>query len=236
MQRQESNGERFEEAFNRIDNYLRRKFRIERNRTFASVLDAGARDPMVKQHKDILRDFADLRNAIVHTRGVSTRILANPTDEAVFQIESLASRFERPRTLRALGVAAPIDVFGAEQSLPSVLKYMRDRDYSQVVVRIDGSYVAITNEGIARWLESLVEDDVLSLTDSKLADVFRYEPDYTYEHIAAHNPVEAALVRFRENTQRLYCLLVTEKGKREERPMKVITPWDLHNLQRAAED
>jgi hypothetical protein len=225
-----TNGERFEEAFNRIDDWLRRRLGVDRRQPFSMNLKAAASDPLVRPHKDTLEEFADLRNAIVHRRGVSNRILANPTDEAVAEIEALAKRFERPRTLRHVRTTAPVESFPSEQPLSIALGYMREKDYSQVVVRGAGEYGAVTNEGIARWLESQIADELVSLVDVTLEDVSEYEPPYTFEYISVNEPVEAAAERFKRSVERLYCLLVTEHGRPNQMPLNILTPWNLQHL------
>jgi hypothetical protein len=224
-----SNGERFEEASNQIDDELRRPLQTEKRESFNQVLEASTH-PLARKYRTDLREFADLRNAIVHRRGVRRRVLANPTDEATEEIERIAAQFRQPRRLRSLGPQTDLRIFSPDEGLPAALKYMLTSDFSQIVLRGGDRYGVLTHEGLALWLEANIGDDIVSLAEVRLADVLRFETDYTSDFLPIDTTFEAVPQRFADASQRLFCLVFSEHGNPHEKPLRIVTPWDLNQF------
>ena len=126
-----SNGQRFEEAYNRIDTLLRRKLHKDRREPFAQVVSAAAgADATVRNYRFDLLAYGDLRNAIVHERGHAPLLIADPRVDVVRRIEEISERLSRPKTLKSIRRHAPIHFFAVADPLPKVLAYMRKYDFS----------------------------------------------------------------------------------------------------------
>ena len=53
---------------------------------------------------------------------------------------------------------------------------MKEHDFSQLVVQDQkGTHRLITREGIAKWLEESIEDDVVSIRETTIEQVLRCE-------------------------------------------------------------
>ena len=86
-----SNGDRFEAAYNRIDALLRKKVNGARDLSFSAIVqDAARKDATVRANRENLLEYAELRNAIVHDRGKTPVLLADPRDDSLGLV--------RPRT------------------------------------------------------------------------------------------------------------------------------------------
>jgi hypothetical protein len=73
------NSDRFEAAYNKIDALLRKEVSRARSSAFSSVvMEAAKQDATVRAYKDDLLEHGDLRNAIVHDRGRTPFLLADP--------------------------------------------------------------------------------------------------------------------------------------------------------------
>src|SRR5262245_54507275 len=97
-----SNGDRFEGAYNKIDAHLRKKVGQPRTASFSSiVIEAAHKDPTVRKNKDDLLEYGDLRNAIVHDRGKSPVLLADPRESVVIKIEEIWKSLSQPKTMRS---------------------------------------------------------------------------------------------------------------------------------------
>ena len=57
----------------------------------------------------------------------------------------------------------------------TALQHMREHDYSQVVLQIEGQLSLLTVEGIAKWLEEQAREDIISVNEAILMDALRYE-------------------------------------------------------------
>lgn len=77
------NSDRFLNAFSSIEQQLRKITRRGKETRFYQLVDeASASTPAVASYKDDLKEFADLRNAIVHERGDGRVIARSATAES----------------------------------------------------------------------------------------------------------------------------------------------------------
>ena len=77
------NSERFLNAFSKIEKYIRKLIAGDRRATFyALVDDASKKNSAVNTYRTDLKEFADLRNAIVHER-TDGHVSAEPRDDTV---------------------------------------------------------------------------------------------------------------------------------------------------------
>jgi len=64
-----SNSDRFLQAFTTIEQYLRKKSGLGRDSSFPELVKAVSKsNPVIRNREDDLRQFAELRNAMVHIR------------------------------------------------------------------------------------------------------------------------------------------------------------------------
>ena len=222
-----SNGQRFEEAYNRIDALLRKKINKDRSTPFSQVVAAAAScDATVRTYKIDLLEYGDLRNAIVHERGNAPFLIADPRNDVVHKIEEISDRLSRPRTLRSVP-PHPIRIFSVGDALPEALAYMRTNDFSQVIAERARKFVILSAEGIAHWLEQKSTEDIISLVETNLGQVLDFEPKYTCIYLSAQNTIDEAHELFTKDTdKRVVSALITEHGRSSEKPINIITPWD----------
>lgn len=225
-------GEQFEEIFNRIDRYLRRTLVAgDKRSSFASVLRDSRSNPTVRRYYDDLLELADLRNAIVHSRGTTSKFLADPRQEALTLIAEIEERLTRPPLLGNVMSGKRPHIFPPEDPLKNALLHMKENDYSQIVVSTGNEYGIVSAEGISRWLESNVNDDVISILDQTIASVVPHEPDDSVAFMSRKNKVDELLERIKSvSGPRLFCVLVTENGKPSAKPIGIFTPWDVVKL------
>src|ERR1700687_1562633 len=125
-----SNGDRFEGAYNKIDALLRKKIGGTQILSFSSVVNEAARkDATVHLYKDDLLEYGDLRNAIVHDRGKSAVLLADPREDVVIEIEKILKSLSHPRLLRVIAHSVPLRIFTASAVLAEALSYMRENAF-----------------------------------------------------------------------------------------------------------
>ena len=228
-------GDEFIELYNRLDAHLRSLADFDHTVSFMAVVDALARhgNAVIRSYKDNLREFGELRNAIVHDRVFPTRIIAEPLPEVLAQLhhfvhdiiepEHLIPRFQR--TIR---------LFRPNDPLTDAIQHLHDHHFSQAIVfdRPTGVPLQLlTAEGITFWLGSKLQDDIISVREARVSDVLPFEPAGTYAVMArtktvhdAHDHFASALVNKRP---RIFAILITQTGKRTETPIGIVTPWDL---------
>ena len=71
----------------------------------------------MRRNKDDLLEYGDLRNAIVHDRGKSSVLLADPRESVVVYIEAIWNSLSRPRISRSLALPVPLRIFPANAAV-----------------------------------------------------------------------------------------------------------------------
>ena len=84
------NSDLFLDAFASVERYLRLRVAADTHMPFSRMLrQVASDDSLLACFSDDLREFADLRTAIVHERG-GGRAIAEPHDEVVLVLERSA--------------------------------------------------------------------------------------------------------------------------------------------------
>ena len=82
------NSDRFIVAYNRIEKVLAEKADVNGYFPFYRLIDkVKITNSVVRKYEDDLREFGDLRNAIVHDRTGIDYVIAEPHDDIVERIE-----------------------------------------------------------------------------------------------------------------------------------------------------
>jgi CBS domain-containing protein len=157
--------------------------------------------------------------------------VADPRDELIARLRQVREAILKPPLLRNFG-SKPIPM-AADRPVREALAKMRQNDFSQIVIELAEEFALLSSEGILRWLEMCAEKQawLVSIDESVLHQVVKYEPEGSCVWLAASEPVAEAAARFAQArpaaAARLACILVSERGKARERPLRLITPWDL---------
>lgn len=189
---------------------------------------AAKSNASVRRHLDTLRLLANLRNAIAHEEGYP---IAVPRSETVESLKAIVAAVCEPRSALSASNLNPV-CFMPEDPLSTVLGHMKTGDFSQVLVRVGTIIRLLTTEGIASWLRSSIKDDLVSLNEVVIGDVLPHEPQDTWAFAAKCETVYDVREKFllRKGVPRLFAVIVTEKGRQNEKPLGIITAWDLSDL------
>lgn len=231
-----TNAERFVEAHNRVAKYLRRVLDCEQELGFMSMVREGARSqPRIRRYKDELLQFAKLRNAIVHEQ-YGGEVIAEPNPTATERYERIASEFENP-PLVSQRYHQDVKRLQRAESVGVALDWVQTLDLSQFPVYDAGEFSGLLTERcIAHWLAynrsiGLVDLDtpvseVLLYDETKGENVMFLERDATVfeaRDLFVQGP--------RRDRPLLDAVLITEHGKKDEKPLGIITPWDLIDIE-----
>jgi predicted transcriptional regulator len=224
--------EAFLTLYQKLDEYLRRNAGQARDLSFAQRLDALAqKHPMLRRNAAKLKDYGDLRNALVHHRDPGGGWIAEPSERTLQEFEQIVQAILLPQKLIPRFQKLDIRLFSPQDPLVTALQHMREHDYSQVVVRIEGKLSLLTVEGIARWLEEQAQEDIISVREAIIRDARRYEQAENVSIMSRDQTVNDAMEIFmlaiEQRKPRIYALLITERGKATERLQGIVTPWDL---------
>lgn len=199
--------------------------------SFSQLVDcASGKNAAVRMEGARLKDYGDLRNAIVHHRAYPREIIAEPSEEVVARFRKVVESVLSPKLLIPT-FQREVKCFAPNDPLAEALRYMGANDYSQVVVRMEKRLSLLTVEGIASWLERNVAEDIISVRDARIADVHTFEAPNGHVIMRRNDTVYEARGAFaraiEEGRPRLFAIIVTQSGKETEAPLGIVTPWDL---------
>lgn len=223
-------GDEFISLFNKLETYLTRVTHSAPGIRWYTLIDAASNLPGVRGREDELRLYGDLRNSIVHWERHPMEAIADPHPDILESFRELVAEVTRPTTVGGK-CKRPVKVFSPESSLREITEYMKEHDFSQVVVQVDGSPRLITAEDITRWVESSIDADEIILVERVTAEDLLakaldgssvlWGPTKTI-----HEAREAFGRRPKPGQARLWAILVEVRiGARKE--FGIVTPWDL---------
>lgn len=225
------NSDRYLQSFNRIERYLRQIAGRGRSSTFYDLVNDIARsNAVMRRYGNDLKEFADLRNAIVHER-LDNRVIAEPNDLAVDWIERIEKLLTTPpRVLPQF--QSSVTTAQSTDSVVDTARIMRERDHSQVPVFAGAEFIGLlTGNTLARWLGSLPDADCVDVATTRVGDILRYteRPD-SYRFISKDTAIVEAEEMFLagfQSKKEIDALLITEHGKPRESLLGIMTVWDL---------
>ncbi len=234
LDRDMKNSERFLNAFNAIESHLSHTTELGPTATFHELMEKSRfHSHVIQSYRDDLRDFADLRNLLVHKR-VGDHLMAEPTDEAVARLEHISKALlEPPKIIPSF----QREVLWLHETEPigHAVRQMLLNDYSQIPTYEDREFKGLlTANTIARWLGATAAEDLVSLDSTTIAQVITFTEDRDICSFIARDATifdaSERFLRYQHTGKRLEALLITQSGRESERLLGIITPWDLPRL------
>lgn len=221
----------FIQLFNQTVDHLRKVTQLDKGTSFPQLLIIASRkDPAVRKHAIRLREYGDLRNAIVHHMNYPDEVIAEPTAQTLERFRAIVQDLTAPRLLLPT-FRKSIRCFTGDERLSDALAYMRSSDYAQVVVRDGGILGVLTSRGVARWLEKQAQEGAVNLKDARVREAMECEGKDACVLMAGNRTVDEAQQVFVDalmrKQRRLFAILVTENGRPDEEPVGIVTPGDL---------
>ncbi len=230
-ERYRERSERFEIAFNQIHSRLKKLGRKSRNNGFVDLLhQVSARHSLVKRFFDDLKQFARLRNALVHEKMEANYYIAEPHQEVVEKIEEIADYLNSPPAAKTIA-SSPVVTYGVFDSLEDVLKDTEKHSFSQFPV-YDGQRFTylLTKSGLISFMANHIENGLVSLGDIKLKDVMKYQSDHNVAFAQKNVDIFTLEDIFEDHYQeghKLEAIILTANGSKTEEPIAIVTTWDL---------
>ena len=221
----------FIQLFNQLADHLRNFLGVDRGVSFPQMINLASRkDPIVRRNAIRLREYGELRNAIVHHTSYPEEVIAEPVEGVVSRFRQIVDNITAPKLLLPT-FRKPVKCFSPDDHLLDALSVMRDNDYAQVVVRDGGILTVLTSRGLSRWLEKQANSDVVSIKDVKVRAALSLEGQDPCLVMAGSRSVDEAQQAFVDSLirkkRRIFAIIITENGKPEEEPLGIVTPGDL---------
>ncbi len=237
----ESNALRFINAYNQIDQTLRAVYNFKRNITFSDMIRrAVSLNSIVRRYEDKLIDYARLRNAIIHNSN-EERIIAEPHDDVVEEMEKIADILSRPPLVINSSVANKnVLVLDGELTLKKALETIYKTGFKTIpVCEHEAISGVITSGRIVNVLGSVIEngeniDNFINKTAvSKV--ISDQDIDKVFTIRSRNLTVQEALDIF-YNNRKMLAIIITKNGNSLERPIGIITPADVIDLNKIVDD
>lgn len=222
--------DRFLAAYNAIDKALRTRLkpRPDKSQSFVYVVDQYARRYPSWGDGQILKQYADLRNFIVHEQTRPQQPLAVPTRAVVQTIEQVLERLNRRATI-GFGKKKVVS-FELDDPLSKVLKTIGRTDFSQFPVYDTGHEFrgVLTENGITRWLANHISKIALvDFDEERVRTVLKEEePRKNYLFVPRDSSVDEVTSEFAHRPL-LEVVLITQNGRSSERLLGLATRWDI---------
>ena len=222
---------RFMDAFIGIEQELREIAKTRHHKPFYTLVNMSAkRSAMVHDISDELKEYADLRNVIVHERR-NNEPIAEPHEEIVQRLEHILKLLRTPPEVGGTFLGKVVTCSSTDL-VAKAASAMYENTFSKMPV-YDGDVFQglLTAEGITHWLGDRLKNDTCSLAEATVDSVLGYSPNgNSFAFIARDCPVFKVIDLFEEASHqghRLQAILITEHGKRNQKPIGIITVFDL---------
>ena len=204
-----------------------------RNGFSSNLALAQQKDLRFRRFQEELRVSADVRNLLAHQR-FRSRHPVTPSPALTKALEHAVTSLKNPpKVIHHFG-RKDLREFSPSDGIAEVLSYTSLHNFSQVLVRRSGKLDLLSSNTIHRWLASCVGLDLVDLA-VPVSKVLKFKEPKRTEIRFSHRNTDLfdALSLFQGGqAESLLALVVTERGKPEEKPLAFVTPWDLGELSR----
>lgn len=219
----------FLELFTEIEQIIKVICGDPYNTTFSGMLRiAGRINPVVKQYTIDLREFQQLRNAIVHTRRENFTI-AEPHPEVIDEVRHIRNLLKNPP--KVLSVMRRDPYFTTpETAISVVLQAFAKHGFLRCPIVRQGTIVGLMNaKAISRWLTA-GNTCTLNLENQTVANLLPFVDNSDFCIVAQNSDVLALVGLFKNSIKKggyIQAALVTTNGKPNAKLVGIVTPSDL---------
>lgn len=219
----------FIEVFTEIEQKIKEICGSEDYLPFSEMLRiAKVRNNVIRQYAGDLKEYAQLRNAIVHTRRQDF-VIAEPHESVVQELLHIKKLLNDPPRISSVMRRNPFFTT-PNASIMEVLVAFSEKGFMRCPIISDGKIIGLVNsKSISRWLTANNKNRI-DLTLSKVAEIVPFTDNDDY-HIAAANADALSLVGLFKNSIRqgryIQAVLVTRNGQPTSELVGIIAPSDL---------
>ena len=220
-------------AFAGLEKAINSKFDEDGYKAFRTqIRELAKTNSLIRRYKEDIDLYADLRNVLVHNR-FKGNYLAEPLPEITNQLRELASKLiSPPRIIDSFSVE--IREFSLNDSMKSVYTFLGDKDHSQVFYRNKvGRLGCLSARTLQRWAAHQVEIGLIDL-ETPIATVLQYSENLAEVSFVPRGAIVTDAQKYFGNLNSPFqvAVIVTENGKPTEKPLALVTAWDLGEIER----
>ncbi|MBR4456060.1 MAG: CBS domain-containing protein [Solobacterium sp.] len=227
MSAHDGNAERFLKAYATIEYNLNRMLCKNDYTPFKKLVQMASRhNAVIAKNEEILKEYSDLRNAIVHQIARTEEVIAEPVDSVTEDIERIASLLNEDENVAAYATT-PVMIADETTTVKEAWALLRQVNGDKLPVYERDRFLGIvTMSEIAGWMiEGKSADDVVR----KL--IVSDEPHTKF--MCRRASIMDAVLFFDEYMQGSKVspvILVTENGDATEKPIGILSSHDLSRI------
>jgi predicted transcriptional regulator len=233
-----NNAERFLNAYSTIEHEMERILDLKDHRRFFELVDKSSRvNPVIERYRFDLREYSELRNAIVHDRS-GGEIIAVPTSEVVDKIERIAALLVEPPKVAPLFLKEVLTLAGNCPVSRAVREFSK-MSYTQAPVYVNGKLIGLlTSNMIVKWMGICLisNQEEVNLHETSLTDVIKkagHENDYQFVSVnQSLFDLPDLFYHWQQQGRKLEAVLITQNGDPAEPLLGIITNRDLPAVHR----
>jgi predicted transcriptional regulator len=198
----------------------------------------SSKNSAIRQFKDELLSFAELRNAIVHNPKIDGQAIAEPHESTVKKLQIIFEKVSNPKKVIP-EFKAEISGATPDKFINGILEQIDKKSFSQFPVFENDQVIELINTNtIARWLSSNLDNEGSILMEAvKVKDLLPHiEFEENYKFISKNTSIYEAYDLFIKHIilkgRNLDVLFITESGKKSEKLLGWITIADIAPLMR----
>ncbi len=218
---------------------MKRILNLKNHPRFFELIDKSARvNPIIERYRFDLKEYGELRNAIVHDRS-GGEIIAEPNDYAVSHIEQIAHLLLEPPKVAPLFLKEVLSL-SASDPISRAIRELSRMSYTQVPVLGNGETICLlTSNMIVKWMGLSLADDTFDISATTLQAVIKkVGHENNYEVVSVnHSLIEIPdlFYHWQQQGKKLEAVLITQNGKLSEKLRGIITNRDLPLVHKALE-
>ncbi len=221
----ENNAVRFLNAFADIEREMNILAGSVKYTTFSKLLSrCVSQSRVIRANQEDLREYAELRNAIVHQRDDGDEIIAQPTDQVVKNIERISAALKKKQLLLSYATT-PVICANEKTSVKNCFEIMYRLDSTKLPVYSEGKFAGmLTMSMIAKWGFTGAPEEQPAL------ELLEKETPMRVVFFSRQQPLDDAVEVFTdalEKGKRAPVILITENGTGDEKPLGIVTAYDL---------
>ncbi|HPX04474.1 MAG TPA: CBS domain-containing protein [Tenuifilaceae bacterium] len=222
------NSEIFIELFTEIEQSLKEICNDTYHSNFGELLrKARGLHPVVQQFATDLKEYAQLRNAITHTRRENF-VIAEPHDDVVKDIRRIRNLLSNPPKISTVMKRKPY--FATPQTpLMEMLDTFASKGFMRCPVVDSGRVVCIvTAKTLAKWMTSKHESTV-NYSKASLADIIPYADGNDFTIVSENSDVVSLVGQFKNAMKKgnyLQAVVVTRTGRADSPIVGLLAPSD----------
>ncbi|MBU8893363.1 MAG: CBS domain-containing protein [Bacteroidales bacterium] len=225
------NAEKFLDTFNFIEKHLKSKFNNGYYMPFGELIrKASAKEGVIKRYRENLFTYSDLRNVMVHNSRINGRIIAEPLDDVVENIERIWEQIQHPEKVSKF--KKKVYYCFTDDMLSKALQFMHEYKISQIPIIEKGVIIDVLNSShIADWLAA---EKSVTPSETVIGDVLsNAERNNNFETISGNMSVFDAAEIYKNSYMKppvnwyYDALVITPSGKPDEQMTGIIVLKDI---------